>query len=155
LSPGGRYALTVGPQRSSDTGQLIDVTSRKEVRRLTCSNTYATSGVFLSDSQAVTGNADGSLRLWDVEHGTEVLPPQSVSAQAAVRRVFPGAPRGQCFCALASGAVALWDRNSGKELRHFAPPGGPSVIAFDARENLLYFGSGDGTVGMYDLKARP
>jgi WD40 repeat protein len=153
LSPGDRYALAVG--LPPDPLHLFDVASRKEVRKLTCSNNSALSYVFLSDGQALTGSQDGTLRLWDVEHGTEVLPPQSLPRPVGIRQLVPATAPGQFFCTLAGGAIALWDRNGGKELRLFAPPGGASVIAFDARANLLYFGSDDGTVGMYDLKARP
>jgi WD40 repeat protein len=175
VSPDGRLAVTT-PGRSPDSPQedaaelwLWNLASGRLVRRLAGHTRGVRCTAFSPDGRLLlSGAGDGTMRLWDVDAGTQLkeFKPEVLRADGDGRafrlagQSFVGSlafsPDGRC--AVSSGGVlsgarfqpcqVLWDLQTGREVRRL---GGSGLVAFSpAGDRLLSFGA-RGDVRLIDL----
>jgi len=172
LSPDGRYALT--GHLGGSTGSLLAMTAGRrdmmvlwdtrtgeEIRRIE----WRTSGLFRvggvnsvslspDGSQALSGGADGTIRVWDVGSGTERL---SLSAHPSLGGVSYTAFSRDGRYILSGGLdslVKVWDAATGVRIREFRASFGGSGIHFveltPDGKRIVSMG-GDSSVRVFDF----
>jgi WD40 repeat protein len=148
LSPDERSLLVVG----YPTTYLVDVASGTKLRDLTVPNSNQSCAAFLDEHQALTGAGDGTVRLWNVDSGEKV---ESYKVQDnAVGPLILLADGKQFLFLDQNGTLHIWDRAGNKEDQKLPISFQVSLMALDSTNRFLYFGSHDGTVGMYDLNGK-
>jgi RNA polymerase sigma factor (sigma-70 family) len=140
FSPDGATLATLS-ELHENIVRLWEVASGKEKTPPTGGHTGSILSVaFLpGDKTIVSGGRDGSVRLWDADTGGERRPPlrggefQAVVAPSSDAGTIvsvgsdfaPAGGQGALMAAIQSPAtVRVWDAATGRELRHFAAPGG-------------------------------
>jgi RNA polymerase sigma factor (sigma-70 family) len=180
FSPDGGTLATLS-ELHEDIVRLWEVPSGKEKTPPTGAHTGSILSVaFLpGDTTVVSGGRDGSVRLWDADTGRERRPPlRGGDFQAVVARpdtpgtvvsvgsdFVPAKGKGALEAAVQSPAtVRVWDAATGRELRHFAAPGGGvqgaafspdgKVLAAVGREDVTLWDFATGTP-LHRLPVRP
>jgi WD40 repeat protein len=164
FSPDGKSALSAGPDR---TLNLWDVSSGQRLRSIPTRGvvgcaTFAPDGrtivtgsavpyaIETASRDAILGELDPVIRLWDAESGQEVR--ALGGHRAAVRAVAFALTGRRILSASDDGTMRLWDVASGLEVRRIKSYGSRVLaVALSPDGNLGLSGHEDGSVRLWDL----
>jgi serine/threonine protein kinase/WD40 repeat protein len=144
ISRGGKQVVkvSVGPKASAPPTTARRVPLGREIRRFIGHKDRVGGGgvgAALSPDgrSALSGSADGTMRLWDLKTGKEL---RLFKHQAAVDTVgfSPDGRRALSSCSEDGGTTRLWEVQTGKELRRFA--GALAAFSPDGRHALTLDG---------------
>jgi WD40 repeat protein len=147
ISRGGKRVVKISVEGPTPAAQVPRVPLGREVRRF-IGHKDAVGAVALSPDGrfALSGSADETVRLWDVETGKELrlFKGHSVAVDSVA---FSPDGRRALSCGRGDGMARLWDVETGQELRHFV---GTYVVAFspDGRRALA---GDDRVIRLWDL----
>jgi WD40 repeat protein len=159
FSPDGKQALSGGGGVKKDgkwqAGEdhalyLWDVTTGKEVRRFPGHTAQVHGVAFTPDGRrAVSGASDGTLRVWDVQAGTQV---RSVATHVSVRDLSVSPDGRRVLTAGWDGSVRLWDLETGEPVREFLGHKDPVLsVAFSPDGKQALSGGLDHTMRLWDV----
>jgi WD40 repeat protein len=107
---------------------LWDLKARKRLREVGKGDAWVTAAAIRPDGKrAITGDAEGRLRLWDLEAGAEVLP-ESGPAPLQPLCVAHAPGLGLAVSGHVDGALLVWDVAAGKVLRKFTANRSDNVL---------------------------
>jgi hypothetical protein len=153
---GNLIELNTGRQTALDaTIRMWDVSTGKLLRRFdTPKNKPATLAIARDGRALATGNADGSVSLWEVASGKERFSFKTGSAGVLASLTF--SPDGKTLTGAGQGqTVGVWDALSGQEQAQLKGHQGAVVsLAYAADGKTLVSGSSDTTVLVWDVAIR-
>jgi WD40 repeat protein len=153
LSADGRRAIAA----CEGIGSLLvfDADSCEEIRRLPSRTrlhrgTGSAKSLALSADgrRAVSGFADGTLEVWDVDDGREL---QTLTAASGVAAVALSATGSRLVAASTDGTLRVWDLDNGRELHALAAASPVTAVALSATGTRLVSASADGTLEAWRL----
>ncbi len=100
------------------------------------------------DGRVVSGGADGTVRVWDLDGGEEKCRLQGDSGP--VNAVAVGSD-GWVVSGNADGTVRVWNPKTGRELSRLEGDGGSVHVVAVAPGSRVVFGTANGTMGVLDL----
>ncbi len=121
ISRGGKQVVRVSvvPQGPAPAAQISRVPLGREVRRFLGHKDAVGAVAFSPDGRsALSGSADGTVRLWDLKTGKELHLFTGQSAGVGGVAFSPDGRRALSGCP-GDGTIRLWDVKSGQELRRF------------------------------------
>jgi WD40 repeat protein len=130
--------------------EVWDVAANKRLQTLSIRTNVCAVALTPDNRKVVGATIDGSLRLWEIESGRELL--RFSGHEGIVLRVAVS-PNGRFLASAGSDrTVRLWDIESGKELRVLkGHEGAVFAVAFSPDGRQLISGSSDGTALLWDV----
>jgi WD40 repeat protein len=100
---------------------------------------------------AISGSYDRTLKLWNLQSGTELM---TLSGHSGLISAVAVTPRGFVVSGSCDGALVLWDLKSGALLRSLAGHSdGITAVAVGCNGMRAISGSHDGTLRLWDLES--
>ncbi len=148
LAPDGRRALIMSPVGA----RVMDLNDGKEVCRLGADARFFLVGAFLpGGKQLLTGEENGTVRLWDAATGKEVRRMDTYGARVA--SLVASADGKRALAGGTDGTVALLDLASGAVVQTFRGHRIPVFgVALSPDGRLALSASADGTARLWDIQ---
>lgn len=131
--------LLAGSVGEQGTIQVWDIKTRRQIRELAGHTSWVNSVTFAAGPDGrpllASGGTDGTVRVWDVIHGTSARKPRTAVNQgsAAPALAFGTSPDGRLLLATGGSdeTVRIWDIGTGTPIRDITPGANPvNALAF-------------------------